>query len=443
MAAGVVTRGVNILVLAVAYPVYLHYLGYEKYGLWLALGAVLAFIQLSNLGMAQAVTKLIAEEYGRNNKQASQQYVATAILILCIAGGITLAAILTFKAQIISAFKFSEETSKIAQWLLPYIAALSLYALVVQLLTANLSGLGRMDIANYIETGGRIVLLCAAIPLLHLGYGLKSLLVATALSQFTKHVISIFLIRRIVAFRLLKLNNISKRCIKRLFDIGIGLFGGSIVRMVGVPFNKFMLARYAGVDSLPVFDIAYNGSFQIHSIFNVAFRALMPEVSRITSEISKSTINRVRTLMRRAQRLILFCGLPMYAILFVLAGPLIKFWLGKSFVDTIPSTFRIIFIASFINLLMVPVYHFLIGMGKIKPVFMFPCIKWLSDIVLLLIFSLCFHMLSPIIVAGCLIVSFTISNSYLLYNYLSVMENYSAATSSIDNLNSIETTVSN
>ena len=437
MATGVVTHCVNIAVLVVSYPVYLHFLGYEKYGLWLALGVVFAFARLSDLGMTHAVTKLIAEEHGRGNTQAAQQYIATAILILCIVSGIILAVILTFKAQIISAFKFTEETSKLAMWLLPYIAILSIYTLVVQVLMATLAGLGRMDLSHYIETGGRIVLVCTVIPLLYLGYGLKSLLFATAFSHLVKHLLSLFLIRRMVPFRLVKISNIRKHCFKRLLNIGMGLFGGSIVRMVGIPFNKFMLARYAGVDSLPVFDIAYRGSFQIHRILNVAFRALMPEVSRITSKISTAAINRIRTLMRRAQHLILFWAAPLYIILLLLADPLFKIWLGKSFVDTIPLTFRVVFIASFINLLLVPAYHFLIGMGKIKPVFMFSCIMWLSDIVLLLIFSLFFHKLSPIVAAGCFVVSCTVSSSYLIWNYCSIMKRYAEETSSIDKLSSV------
>ena len=105
MVTGVATHGVNIVILAVAYPVYLHYLGYETYGLWLALGVVLAFARLSDLGMTQAVTKLVAEEHGRGNTQVVQRYVATAIMILWIVSGITLAVILVFKAQIISTFK--------------------------------------------------------------------------------------------------------------------------------------------------------------------------------------------------------------------------------------------------------------------------------------------------------------------------------------------------
>jgi O-antigen/teichoic acid export membrane protein len=53
---------VNVVVLAIAYPVYLHFLGHEMYGVWLILATVLTFAQLGNLGISPAVMKLVAEE---------------------------------------------------------------------------------------------------------------------------------------------------------------------------------------------------------------------------------------------------------------------------------------------------------------------------------------------------------------------------------------------
>jgi len=37
MVSGVVTTAINAVVMFIAYPVYLHFLGYEKYGVWLVL----------------------------------------------------------------------------------------------------------------------------------------------------------------------------------------------------------------------------------------------------------------------------------------------------------------------------------------------------------------------------------------------------------------------
>ncbi len=52
MASGFVTTVINLIVLAIAYPVYLHFLGYETYGVWLILATVLTFAQLGNLGIS-------------------------------------------------------------------------------------------------------------------------------------------------------------------------------------------------------------------------------------------------------------------------------------------------------------------------------------------------------------------------------------------------------
>ncbi len=432
MISGTLTHCVNIAVLAVSYPIYLHYLGYERYGLWLALGAVLSLARLSDFGMAQAVTKLVAEELGRGNTRAIPQHVGTAVAVLCAAGGVTFAIILVFRSQIVSAFKFTGTNAEIAMWLLPYMGLLSIYSVVVQALAGTLGGLGRMDLSNYAETGRRIVLILVAVPLLYFGQGLKSLLIAGAFSYFVKHLLSVFLIRRIVHFRLMKLSNISRHCFKRLLSIGAGLFGGSVVRMVGMPFNRFMLARFAGVESLPVFDIAWRGSMQIRQIFGVALQALMPEVSRITSEMSVKSIKRIRSILRWTFGVVLAIATPLFLGLFLLAGPLLRVWLGKSFVDTIPPAFRIMLVGTFISLLAAPAYHFLVGSGRVGDAFAAVCIVWISAIASVLFYSLYFQQLSPFVVCACFCGSWLLSSSFLMWRLHSGLRHHAAKVSSFE-----------
>lgn len=422
MATGVATHGVNIIVLAVSYPIYLHYLGYERYGLWLALGAVLALARLSDFGMAQAVTKLVAEELGKGDTQTVQQYVATAILVLSTAGGVAFTIILVFRSQIVSAFKFTGINAEIAMWLLPYIGLLSIYSVAVQALAGTLGGLGRMDLSNYAETGRRIVLILVAVPLLYFGQGLKSLLIASAFSYFVKHVLTLFLVRRMVHFRLMKLSNISRHCFKRLLGIGSGLFGGSVVRMVGMPFNRFMLARFAGVDSLPVFDVAWRGSTQIHQIFGVGLQALMPEVSRTANEMSVNSIKRIRSILRRTFSVVLATAMPLFLGLFLLAGPLLRVWLGKSFLDVIPPSFRIMLVGTLMSLLAAPAYHFMVGSGRVGNAFAAVCITWIGGIGLVLFYSLHFERLSPFVVCACFCGSWLLSSSFLMWRLHSALQ---------------------
>jgi len=43
MASGVVTTVINTAVMLISYPIYLHYLGYEKMAVWMVLATVLTF----------------------------------------------------------------------------------------------------------------------------------------------------------------------------------------------------------------------------------------------------------------------------------------------------------------------------------------------------------------------------------------------------------------
>ena len=132
-----------------SYPIYLHYLGYEKYGIWLVLTAVLSLAQLGNLGIGQAVTKFVAEYHAHGDTKAISKYVTTANLALSTRGTVVLLLILGFRTQIIALFRLGAANADLALWLVPYVGVLSLYIFIVRTVGATLSGLGRIDLVNY------------------------------------------------------------------------------------------------------------------------------------------------------------------------------------------------------------------------------------------------------------------------------------------------------
>jgi O-antigen/teichoic acid export membrane protein len=133
MLSGSVTTIINIVVMAVGYPIYLHFLGYEKYGVWLVLATVLTFASLGNLGIGTAVMKLIAEEHGRGDNLGVQRYITTAIVVLFVSGTVVLAVLLIFGNPIVAAFKLDAGNRQMALWLLPYIGVLCVYSFIIQI----------------------------------------------------------------------------------------------------------------------------------------------------------------------------------------------------------------------------------------------------------------------------------------------------------------------
>jgi len=381
MASGVVVTVINSVAMAVAFPIYLYFLGYEKYGVWLVLATVLNFAQLGNLGISHAVMKLVAEEHGRDDIEGIQQYVTTALALLCISGGLTLIVILVFKTQIIAAFKLSDENAKMAFWLLPYIGILSVYVFIVHASNATLSGLGRMDLANYTQAVGRIVAVTVAAILLYCGRGIEGLLIGNTLSYLFIHIVSFICIRRIAKIRFLRLENLDAQCGKRILHFGGTMFGGSVISMLFSPFNKLMLSRYAGVSSIPIYEIALMGSMQVRGLIEACLRALMPEISRLSANMTRDAKERISEIYRRAMRLIFLFGTPLYVGLIIASPLLLKVWLGQRFVETLPNVFRIMLVGTFLSLLCVPGYYNLMGLGMVHYCFLSEVTKGVVNVV--------------------------------------------------------------
>lgn len=388
MASGVVTTVINAVTLILAFPIYLHFLGYDRYGLWLVLTTVLSFAQLGNLGISKAVMKLVAEEYGRGDIEGIQRYVTTALALLCLSGMVVLAILLVLKNHIIGAFKLTGENAEMISLLLPYIGCLSIYVFVVQALNAVPSGLGRIDLANYIQSLGRIVAVTVATILLYSGQGIKSLLIGNALSYMFIHIASLICIWRIVHIRILRLRNLDIQRGMRILHFGGAILGGSLMNMMLGPFNKLMLSRCVGVSAIPVYEIAYRGSMEVRALVEAGLRALMPEISRVGANMTSEAKDRIIAIYKQSLKLILLAGASLFCGVFILAGVLLKVWLGDKFVDILPYTFRIMLIASFASLLGVPAYYTHMGQGRVHHCLISHFILSLINVVVVLGYSI-------------------------------------------------------
>jgi len=370
IASGMIATVINTIVMAVGYPIYLHYLGYEKYGLWLVLSVVLTFAQLGNLGIGSAVTKLVAEEYGRGNVEAIQHYITTALVLLCLSGSAVLITILLFKGKIVAIFRLSDANAQAVSSLVPYVGILSIYVFVVQVFDATLSGLGRMDLANCLQSVSRIVGVTVAAILLYIGWGIESLLIGNTLSYVFIHIISLICIRRIVHIRLLWMNNMDFQRGRRILHFGGTIFGGTLMSMLLHPFNRFVLARYVGIATLPIYEIGFNINGQIRGMIDSGMRALVPEISHLSSNATIESYQKIRGIDRRLAKPILAGAAILYGFLFIAAEPILKLWLGQRFVNELPWVVRIIGIGSLLTVLGVPAYYTVMALGRVHHVFL-------------------------------------------------------------------------
>lgn len=370
MASGVVSSGVFMVIAAITYPLYLYFLGYETYGVWLILSITFSLSQMSSLGISPAVLKLVAEEYGRDDISAISIYTTTAIAACCAIGAVLLVVILTFKTEVIGFFRITGDNEALAIKLLPYMTVLSIYSLVVGVYNAALSGVGRMDLAVYCEMAGRVVMLTVASLFLYFGYGIWGPFYGMTFSLVAMHAMLWWFIRRVARVPIRhSYSDIGLVQLKRLMTFGSGMAGSAFVNMLIGPFNKIILSRYAGVATVPVFEIAFSGALVARGFIEAIVRPVGPDVSRLSAVVNNENIAKIRHIYRKVMGLVTLTSLPYYGLLIIFAAPLLQIWLGGRYTEDITTAFQICAVGFCISAIGLPAYYSLMGLGNSRAIF--------------------------------------------------------------------------
>jgi Na+-driven multidrug efflux pump len=99
------------------------------------------------------VSKLVAQEVGKKDVASGLKYVATAGVTVLLAGTVLSGALYIFRHQITSLLNLSRSNTSAVEALLPAVATLSVYVMLVEVNMAALQGLGRLDLDQYTRTG--------------------------------------------------------------------------------------------------------------------------------------------------------------------------------------------------------------------------------------------------------------------------------------------------
>jgi O-antigen/teichoic acid export membrane protein len=75
-------RIVNVLTILVTVPLTLHYLGSERYGLWMTMSSLIVFLSFSDLGINNGLLNGISRANGTGDRELARQYVSSAAFFL-------------------------------------------------------------------------------------------------------------------------------------------------------------------------------------------------------------------------------------------------------------------------------------------------------------------------------------------------------------------------
>lgn len=409
MFSGAVFAAGKALIVLVAYPVYLKYLGVELYGLWATLSIVVTFASIGRLGIDIAMTKYVAEEYGRNNKVAIGKYFSTAIITLSIAGILMFLGAFPLRGSFVKVLNIPEEYISLANALLPCMVALSVFVYLVMITDGTLRGLGRVDLANYYNLIGRIISIALVIVFLNLGYGIWSLFWGQVIFYIFLGFLVFYTIHKKLGESFFSIRSFDFSYLRKMVGFGGTMTAAQLIAMLLTPFNKAVIARYIGLSEVTSFEIASRVVRQFKDVFTTSLRAMVPEISRLS--VSENARTEVNIILGRAMRIVFLYGMPAFAVFFLLSPHLMQLWLSEQYKSEISNVVRIMLVGYSLNLLSVPIYYLLMGKGKVGYCFINHLIQGILNTVLVCVF-IALDLVSLLIVAG--FFSFSIAFSSVL-----------------------------
>jgi O-antigen/teichoic acid export membrane protein len=86
--SGMTARVVGSLLGLVSVPLVLSYLGKERYGLWATITALVAWVSLFDLGLANGLVNLLSAAHGRDDKAEAGRHLSTAFAALVVMAGV-------------------------------------------------------------------------------------------------------------------------------------------------------------------------------------------------------------------------------------------------------------------------------------------------------------------------------------------------------------------
>lgn len=78
----VAAKGCAVLTALVSVPLTVHYLGAERYGMWMTMSSVIALLGFADLGIGNGLLNAVSRAHGRDDAESAGQYMSSAFFML-------------------------------------------------------------------------------------------------------------------------------------------------------------------------------------------------------------------------------------------------------------------------------------------------------------------------------------------------------------------------
>ena len=306
-------------------PLFLSYLGQDRFAVWVLFWTVSHYALMLDCGLGTALVKYFAEYKGREDVRSFNQAVSSVLCFYLALGGGLFLVLWPAAEWIASGLGWSGALASEAVQMFRVGLLVLVLMNVMVLFDAVLKGLQRMELTN-------ITLMLVSIPnvlgsywALRQGWGLRGLAWVTA-AVFLLQVLLLagFAKRSFPALSLAR-GLVSLSVIRLLFDYGVRLQITRIADLVSFQADKILLALLMPIRYVTFYDLGAKVASVVHELPFILFNAVFPAASHLAG---REDHQRLWLLYERGTKYLLLLSLPMLAGLWLTAHLILQVWLG-------------------------------------------------------------------------------------------------------------------
>jgi O-antigen/teichoic acid export membrane protein len=338
------SKAVTIAISFISVPLTVHYLGAERYGVWLTLSSLLTWMAMTDFGLAgNALVNLVSEANGRDDRQLAREHTASAFWALTGMGAaIGLAFAVAFPwIPWHSVFQTSSAVPPAElSWACGLTLAMFAVGLPFNMLYSVYSAYQDGFVSNLWSMASNLSALVGLLVVTHFHGGLPVLILALS---GTRNLINAANACYLFGFRYRWLTPspgaVTLASLKRLFGLG-GQYMITQLASLGIYQSQPMLiTQMLGPAQVTVFVVAQ----KIITLPNdLSYMATAPFISAYSEAKARGDWNWIRGAFRKSTLACTLIGVILCGVIGVCAKPLIRVWAGPA---AVPSTALILWLS--------------------------------------------------------------------------------------------------
>ncbi len=340
-----IQKALTITISFVSVPLTVHYLGPERYGVWLTISSLIIWMALSDFGLAgNALINVLADATGRDDRRAAREYTSSAVWSLTAIGVLlAVVALLTFR---FIPWNHVFRVSTVAPHELALACALTLAFFILGLPLSVQASVYNAHQDGFLTSAWGIavnlVSLAALVIVTRFHGGLPQLVCALSGTRvFILFINAYFIFFRRYPWLFPAPSAFRWHCARRLFKLG----GKYMVTQIGslglYQSQPMIITQVLGPAQVVTFVIAQK---LITLPMDLVYMATAPFIPAFGEAKARNDWGWIRAAYRKATLGSVAASIPLLLVLGFAAKPLIHIWAGTA---AVPSTSLVLWLSAY------------------------------------------------------------------------------------------------